>query len=358
MPRLVNTLPKYRRHRASGRAIVTLDGQDVYLGPYGSSTSKREYDRLVGEWVAAGRRMPSRQVGDITLNELLVAFLRWARTYYVKDGKPTAEVDCLKSAVRPLRELYGRSSVADFGPLALKAVRERMIAFGWCRYYVNRSVSRLKRIFRWGVENELVPPVVYQGVKEVAGLKQGRTVAHERPPREPADADDVEAAKGAMRQKTRDLVDLILLTAARPSELLTLTGRMIKQGGPVWVATLPLHKTMHQGRVRKLYFGPQAQMILRRHAKFDPDRRLFKPTSLRDNIERACKRAKVKHWTPYQLRHLAATRIRAEFGLEAAQVILGHSRADVTQIYAKRDESLALVVAAKVSGSLGETGER
>jgi integrase len=42
-------------------------------------------------------------------------------------------------------------------------------------------------------------------------------------------------------------------------------------------------------------------------------------------------------WQPNQLRHAAATDIRAKFGLEAAQVVLGHSRADVTQVYAERD---------------------
>ncbi len=43
-----------------------------------------------------------------------------------------------------------------------------------------------------------------------------------------------------------------------------------------------------------------------------------------------------------QLRHAAATEIRKRHdGLEAAQVVLGHSKADVTQIYAERDHKLA-----------------
>jgi len=42
-------------------------------------------------------------------------------------------------------------------------------------------------------------------------------------------------------------------------------------------------------------------------------------------------------WAPNQLRHAAATEVRREFGLEAAQVILGHSQANVTQVYAQRD---------------------
>ena len=54
------------------------------------------------------------------------------------------------------------------------------------------------------------------------------------------------------------------------------------------------------------------------------------------------------NWHPNQLRHSAATMIRKEFGLEAAQVILGHSRADVTQVYAERDNAKALEVIRKI----------
>jgi integrase len=53
-------------------------------------------------------------------------------------------------------------------------------------------------------------------------------------------------------------------------------------------------------------------------------------------------------WSPNQLRHSAATEIRKRYGLEAAQVILGHSKADVTQIYAERDLALGARVAAEV----------
>jgi len=41
---------------------------------------------------------------------------------------------------------------------------------------------------------------------------------------------------------------------------------------------------------------------------------------------------------PHQLRHTAGTRIRREFGLEAAAATLGHSSAKLTdEVYAERD---------------------
>jgi integrase len=51
------------------------------------------------------------------------------------------------------------------------------------------------------------------------------------------------------------------------------------------------------------------------------------------------------HFHPNQLRHSTATVVRQQFGLEAAQSVLGHAHADVTQVYAERDLALAEKVA-------------
>ena len=47
MPRSTRSIPKYRLHKASGQAVVTLRGKDYYLGPHGSPESRAEYDRLI-----------------------------------------------------------------------------------------------------------------------------------------------------------------------------------------------------------------------------------------------------------------------------------------------------------------------
>ncbi len=53
-------------------------------------------------------------------------------------------------------------------------------------------------------------------------------------------------------------------------------------------------------------------------------------------------------WSPNQLRHSAATEIRNAFGIEAAQVVLGHASLSVTEIYAERDLALAASIARKL----------
>jgi len=114
--RFLPPTPKYRRHRASGQAIVTLSGRDYYLGPYGTKASRIEYDRLLAEWLAGGRHLANPGTTDLSIAELALAFLRYAKTYYVKDGQPTSTLMGIKRALDPLTRLYGRMPVAEFGP--------------------------------------------------------------------------------------------------------------------------------------------------------------------------------------------------------------------------------------------------
>ncbi|HPS56040.1 MAG TPA: tyrosine-type recombinase/integrase [Sedimentisphaerales bacterium] len=52
-------------------------------------------------------------------------------------------------------------------------------------------------------------------------------------------------------------------------------------------------------------------------------------------------------WTPYQLRHTAATKARKLFNYETAGALLGHSNMSATAIYAERNQDLADDVARK-----------
>ena len=144
------SLPKYRKHKASGQAIVSLSGVDHYLGPHGTKTSKLEYDRLIGEWLANGRQLPSESTETLAVKDLIARYWTHCKTYYVKNGKQTDEVGSIKIAMRDTRKLYGQTPVNDFGPLALEAIRNAMIARGNARSYINNNVNRIRRMFKWG----------------------------------------------------------------------------------------------------------------------------------------------------------------------------------------------------------------
>jgi hypothetical protein len=95
MPRLSHSVPKYRKHRASGQAVVTIAGQDRYLGPYGTKVSKFEYDRLVQEWLVAGRStVPTAEAEPLTITELISRYWEFARTASPLVQRTTSSRSC------------------------------------------------------------------------------------------------------------------------------------------------------------------------------------------------------------------------------------------------------------------------
>ena len=124
MSRRALKVPSYCLHKASGKAVVRLDGRDAYLGEYGSPGSHEEYERVIAEWRSGrnGRTVPpshTRRPADpecavLSVNQVILAFWKHAETYYVKEGKPTTELANFRIALKWLRRLYGRSPAGRF----------------------------------------------------------------------------------------------------------------------------------------------------------------------------------------------------------------------------------------------------
>ena len=192
MARKANVFPSYLLHKQSGQARVRINGRDYLLGEYGSESSRIAYGELIAKFsggmpidpIAPAKRgrLPrneSEQDPGPAVSEITLVFLRYAESHYVKHGKQTSEVSVLKSVMTPLNDLYGMLPAKDFGPLALKAVRSKMVESGWCRNSVNSGVNRIRRIFKYAVSNELIDPSVLQRLQCVAPLLEGRTEAHD-----------------------------------------------------------------------------------------------------------------------------------------------------------------------------------
>jgi len=382
-------LPSYRLHKASGQAIVSLNGRQVYLGPHDTEESRAEYDRVMAEYLANGRRAPGKQPASMTVSEVLVAYLEFAEGYYRRpDGTPTPEITHVKGAAKVLRRLYGHTQAAEFGPLGLKACREEFIRRGQARKTVNQNTQRLKRIFKWAVANELVPSAVYHALQAVEGLRRGRSAARETKPVRPVPRSHVRRIRRIVSRQVRVMIDLQLLNGARPNEIVRLRPADLDTSDKVWTATLAEHKTAHHGKELVLRFGRKAQKILRPFlAGRAPDAPLFSPReaeeerlqkrhaarktpgnhgnrpgtnrkrrpkrkakeaytvdSYRRAIERACEKAGVPRWTPHRLRKRRATEIRKKYGLDVASVLLNHSSLAVTQLYAEADRKKAMEV--------------
>jgi integrase len=389
-----NSIPSYRKHKATGNAVVTLTDpaggrKDYYLGPYGSAESKAEYGRIISEWTAAGRCLPHAgpAPADLTVNELLVRFWTHVEAYYRDaDGTPTREAENYKHSLRPLKSLYGHTQARDFTPMSLKAVRQTMIDYGLCRRVINQRIGRIRRCFKWAVAELLVPPGVYQALQTVEGLAKGRSAAAETEKVKPVPDALVDAVLPKLNRYVAGMVKFHRLTGCRPQDVCNLRWCDIDRTGDVWTYRPRKHKCTWRGKDRVVAIGPKAQKVLAEFPTADPSNFIFSPTgmtverlkllrSLRKSkvqpsqvtrakkkpqskpgekynprsyalaVRRACIRAGVAHFHPNQLRHARGTEVRRAFGLEGAQVVLGHTKADVTQVYAETDVTLAVRIA-------------
>ena len=409
---MARRVPKYRMHKGSVQALVQIDGRRIYLGKYGSPESHEAYGRIISEWLAA-KHTPANSHGNLadpgvslSISELLLVYWKFAKEYYSKDGEPTQELDSMKHALRPLRKLYGSTPARAFGPLALKAVRQRMIENDLSRGVINNRVNRIKRFFRWAVSEEHVPASVYEALRTVAGLRCGRTEARETEPVVPAPDEAVETLLPYLAPPLSAMVQLQRLTGMRSGEMVIMRPCDIDRSGVVWLYEPTDHKTRYRGHHKVVPLGPKVQKLIEPFLDRGPENHMFSPreadqwrreqrplhykkqrktpvypselkarerlkrkrmkkskSRLRDHYDTASYRRAIKyafmrarregvdveHWHPHQLRHSRGTEVRKQYGIEAAQVMLGHAHADVTQVYAERNMNLAIKIA-------GETG--
>lgn len=397
-------IPKYRLHKSSGCAVVRLNGRDVYLGKHGSDSSRTKYEQVIARWLANGRKLPEARGAaphhndDQTMCDLMVAFLEHAQTYYTKNGKLTGEYNNIKDALRPLARLYTHEPIASFGIEALKVVREDMVAAGLCRNVINARINRIRRMFRWGVEENLVGAVQLQELKAVAPLKKGRCTARETPEVTPVPDEWVNAVIKHVPKQIAAMIELQRLTGMRPGEVTSMRGQDIDTRPQTWVYTPTSHKTEHHGRERRIPLGPKARRILIPFLERRPAGYLFSPREVMEDLRnaarknagrskrkespskspgerytsgsyavavaRGCQKAfpprkelsekdkeawRRRHsWGPNRLRHNAATLIRKEAGLDAARAVLSHSSLKVTEVYAELDKKLAEQVMEKL----------
>jgi len=398
MGRPRNPVPKYLHHKPSGQARIRVAGNDIYLGAYGSPESKREYNRISAELeanapIAAVGNTKSKAAKTVTVAELVKAFWLHAKVHYRHpDGNPTSEIAWLKESLEVVIELYGHTPAVEFGPLALKAVRQKWLAADLARTTINARTNRVRRVFKWAASEELVPVATHQALATVAGLAKGRTAVRESEPVLPVIDLHVAATLPFLQPTLRAMVLVQRLTGCRPQDVRQMRAGEIDRSGTPWVYQPPRHKTQYRGAVRTVLIGKAAAEVLKpfldaaapgalvftpagarrerfakmraaRKTKVQPSQvnRAKKPgrsmkrvpeqftiQGYAQAVARACKNAGVPAWHPNQLRHTFGTEVRARFGLEAAQVTLGHTKANVTQVYAERDMALAETVADKI----------
>lgn len=383
--------PSLRHHKARGLAVVTLGGRDFYCGKFGTPESRREYDRVVGEWLTAGRPQFLGGATKLTVAELLVRYMKFAKGYYLP---PSRELEGITLALRPLKERYGHTLAANFGPLALRAVREEWVRAGLARRHINARVGKIRRLFKFAVSHELVPSGVLDGLRAVEPLTFGHTTAKESEPRDAVPEGVFKATLPHLSPTVRAMLELMWWTGARPSEICSMRTADVDRSAKTWVYRPRSHKNAYRGHERRIFLGPQAQRVLSPWLRDDGEEFVFqpreavkaqreawkqghrtdamrarnatnkrrtaaearraekgsgRPTSRRlagdrytpqriaNAVRRVCIKQKLPRWTPYQIRHATATRIEHTIDFDTARKVLGQRSVAVTQRYVHND---------------------
>jgi len=240
--------PKYCHHKASGQGFAILNGKQVYFGEYGTPESQQAYDEAIAKW----RELHATPNQTTTIGQLAVLYIEQHATDYYSPG----ELVNYKCALKVMVGLFRTTRVCDFGPKKLKAVQDALVK-KHVRIQVNNSLSRIKRMFEWGVAQEIDPATTFVALKTVKNLKRGRSKAKEGQPVLPVPQEHLDATIPQLTPPVAAMVRLQLLTGMRPGEVLKMTAGDIDTTGEVWIYKPSTHKNAWRGKKRLIPIGPR-----------------------------------------------------------------------------------------------------
>jgi integrase len=361
-------------------------------GQWGSPEMHRGYAEFI-EKLRAGQSPEERAqfktlpAQVLTIAELIEKFWDHATVYYRGPNGPTGEHLVIQAALNPLLELFPDKLAVEFRPTDLCEVRDDMIRRGWSRNYVNRSVGRIKRLFNWATEKELVPAGVSGAIAQVKGLQKYRSNAKETQEVEAVRDDIFFATVAELKPEVADMLRVARLCACRPSELVYMNVAEIDRKDPeCWFYRPKRHKNAHRGHGRSIPINREAQSILTPYLSNAAGGKLFHfkhRDGLRQSIQRACDRAfphptisaikpkertpaqvaelkewrKAHRWTTNQIRHSVMQEVKDIDSHDGAQAMGGHRHSSTTDVYAKATERRAKQVAQRITLRPSPKGE-
>lgn len=301
--------------KASGSWYATIHGRRVALGVTGRGNRPKAVEAwkrlLAGPQSTVG-------VGGVSVRRLIDGFLAdaTART------KPhTSKV--YGQLLRPLADRFGRRPASGFTPR--DAERFAASRPTWGPTTRRQFLSALVTAFRWAVRARLLPTNPLEGVRKPPQISRGTKAV--------ISTTDHAKLIAAAHPRVVELLTLLWLTGARPSELYRLTAADVDLAAGA--AVLHDHKTADTGRPRVILFPPAAMELLAELVLRHPTGPLLrKPLGnpwgvdgLYQQMRVLGRRAGVTGATAYGYRHTFATDALAR-GVPDAHVaaLLGHAK--------------------------------
>ena len=307
-----------------------------------------------------------------TVGELMQKYVHWAEGALrpTREGNESPDLAKVRRAKKFLAP-YELWPIADFGPDELRKVQKALVASKYktgdtekhyTRRGINDTINVVRSAWKWGLGRGLVKIENVQILGEVKPLRVGQENAYENQLRGRITEEEFTRVIAATNSVIGDMLRLIWHTAMRPYEICSMRPcDIVADDSECWLyipgrdrSPLGDHKTVRFERIKVIPLTRSAQDILRpRIDCWESTEFIFSPKEAVETVEhlrvncrpkydhnslcrackRACKRAGVRTFVPYDLRRTAATGTRARLGKEAAKLLLGHRKTDTTDIY-------------------------
>lgn len=305
-----------------GRAYVILPrtgGKRKYFGQYGTPESEAAYQKWYDNWSFWSRYRK-------TLTKTEAAVLSTALKYTDTSLPPSPRV---------LVEMVDALQEASF--------TKGNTTKRYSNTYIRKCLASVKRAIKWASARELIDPGTYAAVQCVEGP---RGKAKTKPP---VLVDTLKLLLPHLPKPVFWMVQIQFFAGMRPGEVCGMRwdGIEVTDTGVLYVPER--HKMEHRGQSLVKALPDRVYGLLMEIPTEGTSPFIFASTGLlghyrrdsyRNVLGRGCDRAGIPRITPNALRHGAATEIRRLAGIEAAQVYLGHSRVNTTELYARANVSL------------------
>ena len=392
--------PKLCKH-STGQARVVIAGKTYYCGRWGSAESYLRHAELIREWQerdgAPPPKAPNVVQASTTVGDLLDRHLEHidATGRYRKNGEPTRTRAWIVAIGKAFRAFAGSMPVSRCTEATLVAFRDQLERNQEItRRGINRKITTLLQVFRWGRVRGLVQKTVWADVSTIEPLKRGEVgdrAEHGRA-RRAVTPEEVQRIVAHCCPQVAAMLQLQVMCGMRPGEVLAMRWADIQKTGfdgsesGAWLYVVPGGgKTGHHGHVTRYFLMKAAQQILERFPA-TPLAAIFSPAvamaerrkklraarkssvqpsqrerdraaqhdyadswginEYRRHILRACELAGIKPFTPHEVRHGFVTWAANTLGLGAAAAAANHRNVTTTQRYVHVAPIDALAVAA------------
>lgn len=341
-------LPKLCHHKPSNRGYIYINRQKIYLGSWPSFRVSPPEELIQAYHLYLKKVILNGSQTQLKPDKLKPKKVIELCSLFIASKTSSGDKNNYNIIQKFFKEMFPSIKINNFGPHHLLELQKEFIARGLTRQGINKRINLTRRIFRWGVSQNLVYQQIFEALKSIFPVKKG--MAKESKIKSPANINDVYKTMKFLHPMLNAMIQLQLLTGMRPSEICKINMVDIETKDPkCWWYKPANHKTSWRGKIRSIPLTIKSIKIIKKfllNAKstggylFSPMCRdrvsasagsFYTTSEYGKAIRQAAIRAKIEPWSPNQIRKYAAQKLLEEQGIESASALLGHSCVDITR---------------------------